>query len=33
MINGTDLTIRPYLIHKLIQTALTALCYFLLSLL
>lgn len=27
MICHTDLSIRPYLIHKLVQTALTALCY------
>lgn len=30
MIRGTDLSVRPYLFHKLIQTALTALCYLLL---
>ncbi len=29
MIRGTDLRIRPYLFHKLAQTAITALCYFL----
>lgn len=28
MICDTDLSIRPYLFHKLLQTALTALCYF-----
>ncbi len=27
MIRGTDLSIRPYLFHKLMQTGLTALCY------
>lgn len=27
MISHTDLSIRPYLIHKLVQTALTAFCY------
>ena len=27
MICHTDLSIRPYLGHKLVQTALTALCY------
>lgn len=27
MISHTDLSIRPYLIHKIVQTALTALCY------
>lgn len=27
MISHTDLSIRPYLWHKLVQTALTALCY------
>lgn len=31
MICHTDLSIRPYLFHKLIQTALTALCYVLLQ--
>lgn len=31
MIRGTDLSIRPYLLHKLIQTGLTAVCYLLLS--
>ena len=30
MIRGTDLSIRPYLFHKLMQTGLTALCYLLL---
>ena len=30
MIRGTDLSIRPYLFHKVIQTGLTALCYLLL---
>lgn len=30
MIRGTDLSIRPYLFHKLIQTGITALCYFVL---
>lgn len=30
MICDTDLSIRPYVIHKLIQTGLTALCYLLL---
>lgn len=33
MIRGADLSIRPYLFHKLIQTGLTAVCYLLLSLL
>lgn len=28
MISRTDLSIRPYIFHKVIQTALTALCYF-----
>lgn len=27
MIRGTDLSIRPYLFHKLMQTGLTAVCY------
>lgn len=31
MIRGADLSIRPYLFHKLIQTGLTAACYLLLS--
>lgn len=31
MIRGADLSIRPYLFHKLIQTGLTAVCYLLLS--
>ncbi|MCM1268127.1 MAG: hypothetical protein NC302_09500 [Bacteroidales bacterium] len=31
MISHTDLSIRPYLFHKLAQTALTALCYLLLT--
>lgn len=30
MIRGTDLSIRPYLFHKLMQTGFTALCYFIL---
>lgn len=30
MIRGTDLSIRSYLFHKLMQTALTALCYLIL---
>ncbi len=30
MIRGTDLNIRPYLFHKLMQTGITALCYFVL---
>lgn len=29
MIRHTDLSLRPYLFHKIIQTAITALCYFL----
>lgn len=29
MISRTDLSIRPYVFHKVIQTAITALCYFL----
>lgn len=33
MISHTDLSIRPYLFHKLAQTALTALCYLLLTVL
>ena len=28
--NSTDLNIRPYLFHKLMQTGITALCYFVL---
>ena len=28
MISRTDLSIRPYIFHKMIQSALTALCYF-----
>ena len=28
MISRTDLSIRPYIFHKMIQTALTALCYY-----
>lgn len=28
MISRTDLSIRPYIFHKVIQTALTALCYY-----
>lgn len=28
MISRTDLSVRPYIFHKVIQTALTALCYF-----
>lgn len=32
MIRQTDLSIRPYLFHKLMQTAITAACYFLLAL-
>ena len=28
MISRTDLSIRPYVFHKIVQTALTALCYF-----
>lgn len=31
MIRQTDLSIRPYIFHKTIQTAITAVCYFLLS--
>ena len=30
MIRQTDLSVRPYIFHKVIQTAITALCYFLL---
>ena len=30
MISRTDLSIRPYIFHKVVQTALTALCYFIL---
>lgn len=30
MIRQTDLSVRPYVFHKTIQTAVTALCYFLL---
>ena len=29
MIRHTDLSLRPYLFHKIMQTAITALCYFL----
>lgn len=32
MIRGTDLDIRPYLFHKLMQTGITALCYLVLPL-
>lgn len=28
MIRQTDLSVRPYIFHKMIQTAITALCYF-----
>lgn len=31
MIRGADLSIRPYLFHKLIQTGLTAVCYLLIQ--
>lgn len=31
MIRGTDLSIRPYLFHKLMQTGLTAVCYLFLT--
>lgn len=30
MISRTDLSVRPYIFHKVVQTALTALCYFIL---
>ena len=32
MISRTDLSVRPYIFHKVIQTALTALCYFIIYL-
>lgn len=32
MIRGTDLSLRPYLFHKLMQTGITALCYLFLPL-
>ena len=32
MISRTDLSVRPYIFHKVIQTALTAVCYFFLYL-
>lgn len=31
MIRGTDLSIRPYLFHKLVQTGITAACYLFLN--